>query len=60
MLRGTSREVYSVQHDLPYPGVMNRAGQLPLPTLESITAAARAVADQVKLEMGYASGLPRP
>jgi phosphate transport system substrate-binding protein len=39
--------VYSVQHDLPYAGVMNRAGQFPLPTLESITAAARAVADRM-------------
>lgn len=38
---------YSVEHDLPYAGVRNRAGQFPLPTLESVTAAARAVVDQM-------------
>ena len=39
--------VYSEQHDLPYAGVRNRAGQFPLPTLDSVTAAARAVADHM-------------
>ncbi len=39
--------IYSEQHDLPYAGVRNRAGQFPLPTLDSVTAAARAVADHM-------------
>jgi len=36
--------IYSVQHDLPYAGVRNRAGNFVLPTLESVNAAATAVA----------------
>jgi phosphate transport system substrate-binding protein len=35
---------YSVQHDLPYAGVRNRAGNFVLPTLESVNAAAAAAA----------------
>jgi phosphate transport system substrate-binding protein len=36
--------IYSVQHDLPYAGIRNRAGNFVLPTLESVNAAAAAVA----------------
>jgi phosphate transport system substrate-binding protein len=36
--------IYSVQHDLPYGGVLNRAGNYVLPSLESINAAAAAAA----------------
>jgi phosphate transport system substrate-binding protein len=36
--------IYSVQHDLPYGGVRNRAGNYVLPTLESVNAAAAAAA----------------
>ena len=36
--------IYSVQHDLPYGGVLNRTGKYVLPTLESINAAAAAAA----------------
>jgi phosphate transport system substrate-binding protein len=39
--------LYSEQHNLPYAGVRNRAGEFPLPTLESVAAAARAVADHM-------------
>jgi phosphate transport system substrate-binding protein len=35
---------YSVQHDLPYGGVLNRAGKYVLPTIESVNAAAAAAA----------------
>lgn len=35
---------YSIQHDLPYGGVLNRAGQYVLPTIESVNAAAAAAA----------------
>ena len=36
--------IYSVQHDLPYGGVLNRAGKYVLPSLESVNAAATAAA----------------
>ena len=36
--------IYSVQHDLPYAGVLNRAGKFVLPTIESVAAAAAATA----------------
>jgi phosphate transport system substrate-binding protein len=36
--------IYSVQHDLPYVGVLNRAGKYVLPSLESVNAAATAAA----------------
>jgi phosphate transport system substrate-binding protein len=36
--------IYSVQHDLPYGGVRNRAGAYVLPSLESVNAAAAAAA----------------
>jgi phosphate transport system substrate-binding protein len=36
--------IYSVQHDLPYAGIRNRAGNFVLPSLESVNAAAAAVA----------------
>ena len=36
--------IYSVQHDLPYAGVLNRAGKYVLPSLESVNAAATAAA----------------
>lgn len=36
--------IYSVQHDLPYGGVLNRAGKYVLPSLESVNAAAEAAA----------------
>lgn len=39
--------IYSEQHNLPYAGIRNRAGRYPLPTLESVTAAARAAADHM-------------
>jgi len=35
---------FSVQHDLPYAGIRNRAGKFVLPTLESVNAAAAAAA----------------
>jgi phosphate transport system substrate-binding protein len=36
--------IYSVQHNLPYGGVRNRAGNYVLPSLESVNAAAAAAA----------------
>jgi phosphate transport system substrate-binding protein len=36
--------IYSVQHDLPYGGVRNRAGEYVLPSLESVNVAAAAAA----------------
>ena len=36
--------IYSVQHNLPYGGVLNRAGKYVLPSLESVNAAAEAAA----------------
>jgi phosphate transport system substrate-binding protein len=39
--------VYSVQHDLPYGAVLNRAGKFVIPSIETVTAAAASVADRM-------------